>query len=185
MAENKQKKRKDFFDLFFNDFDDSFEQDFAKLQARMNELMHSAMMAQQGNMGMRSEGPFVYGFSMRVGPDGRPVINQFGNVPHKKKEGVSVEEREPLVDVITREKEISVIAEVPGVEKNDIQLKATPDSLSINVETKDRKYQKKIMVPQRILPNTAKATYKNGVLEVSFQRETEGKAEQGRNIPVH
>ena len=52
-------------------------------------------------------GPFVYGYSMTLGPEGRPVIREFGNVRRSMRPmpfGVSKpslevnEEREPLVD---------------------------------------------------------------------------------------
>src|SRR5271156_5551593 len=53
-------------------------------------------------------GPIVYGYSMTIGPDGKPVIREFGNVkrgPTKEwKEAIS-DTREPLVDVVEGEKE--------------------------------------------------------------------------------
>ncbi len=183
------RKRRSFFDDFFPDFGDfsEFEEDMARMQEHMNALMRQALEAsERKGSNVRVEGPFVYGFSMRVGPDGKPTIHEFGNVPRKsrKGEGAAPEEREPLVDVITREREVSVIAEVPGVEKKDIRLKASKDALLIEVDTPERKYHKRVQLPVRVKEDSAKALYKNGVLEVTLSRESPGKAEEGTTIPV-
>ena len=77
-------------------------------------------------------GPIVYGYSMTVGPDGKPVIREFGNVkrgPSKEwKEAIS-DTREPLVDVVEGDKEVRVIAELPGAKKQDIELTVDGKSL--------------------------------------------------------
>src|SRR5208337_3332453 len=36
---------------------------------------------------VREFGPFVYGYSMTMGPDGKPVVQEFGNVKPSKKPG--------------------------------------------------------------------------------------------------
>ncbi|MEM2190627.1 MAG: Hsp20/alpha crystallin family protein [Archaeoglobaceae archaeon] len=76
--------------------------------------------------------PIVRGFSIRIGPDGRPEIREFGTKPLIKETGI--EERKPLVDVIETDNEVQVIAEMPGVRKEDIELKATERSLEIRAE---------------------------------------------------
>jgi HSP20 family protein len=49
-------------------------------------------------------GPFVYGYSMKVGPDGKPEIHEFGNVKPRRNGLPQVQqEREPLVDVVETE----------------------------------------------------------------------------------
>ncbi|MEM4702495.1 MAG: Hsp20/alpha crystallin family protein, partial [Archaeoglobaceae archaeon] len=69
---------------------------------------------------VREMRPIIRGFSIRIGPDGRPEIREFGTKPLIKEMGV--EERKPLVDVIETDNEIQVIAEMPGVKKEDIEL---------------------------------------------------------------
>ena len=65
----------------------------------------------QGTMDISKVQPFVYGFSMRVGPDGKPHIEKFGNteaspfdMSARAPAGGSSEapggSREPLTDVI-------------------------------------------------------------------------------------
>ncbi len=138
-------------------------------------------------------GPFVYGYSMTVGPDGKPKIREFGNIkPSRKTEAFGLtkpsldvkEEREPLVDVISTDGEIKVIAELPGVEKDDIKLHGTEDTLTISVDTPKRKYFKDIEMPARIDPKKAKTVYKNGVLEVTIPKIKEEKKPRGEPIEI-
>ena len=60
-------------------------------------------------------GPYYYGYSVTVGPDGKPMVKEYGNV----RPGLlpTAESREPLVDVIVDDKEkvLKLVAEMPGV----------------------------------------------------------------------
>ncbi len=83
------------------------------------------------------------------------------------------EEREPLVDVLQEGNEVVVVTELPGVEKDDIKLESTDRALKIAVEAAKRRYFKEMELPHLVDPRTAKATYKNGVLEVRFTKSDE------------
>ena len=63
-----------------------------------------------------------------------------------------------------------VYAELPGVDKKDIQLSVTDESLTISVDRENRRYYKEVSLPTKVKPETAKAKYKNGVLEVTFEK---------------
>jgi HSP20 family protein len=150
-----------------DEFLDALEEEFENIASTFDEIrkriLKEAISAESS--------PFVYGFSMRVGPDGKPNIEEFGNIPGILSGEASMpSEREPLTDVIEGEKEISVVLELPGVEKKDIDLKTTEAFLEINVETEERSYHKKLSFPCKVKPETAKASYKNGVLEVRVER---------------
>ena len=131
---------------------------------------------------VKTLGPVVYGYSMTIGPDGTPVIREFGNVrPAKSRAQLRrtkpeeqieplIEEREPLIDVTSGEKVIQVVAEIPGVDKNDIKLNATEDMLVISVDAERRKYYKEIELPEKVNSKSAKASYRNGVLEVTLEK---------------
>ncbi len=50
-------------------------------------------------------GPFVYGYSMKIGADGKPEIQEFGNLKKEPQRTTEVkEEREPLVDIVETKK---------------------------------------------------------------------------------
>lgn len=111
--------------------------------------------------------PFVFGFQMSVGPDGKPTIQRFGNPtddfdapPHL----------EPLVDVIDEGDDVIVVAELPGVEKDEINVKIKGTRLTIHVENPDRPYHKEIELPSRVRKDEAKSSIRNGVLEVRLKK---------------
>lgn len=115
-------------------------------------------------------GPFVYGYSMTVGPDGKPVIRQFGNV-HPSRRGPQVkEQRKPLIDVLATNGEVKVVAELPGVDKKNIKLHVIDDMLTISVDTPSRKYYKEVKLPTEVKTQDAKTSYKNGVLELTLKK---------------
>ncbi len=135
----------------------------------------------------------MYGYSMTIGPDGKPKIREFGNVKHlNESEACGLnqpcldvkEEREPLVDIVNTNGEIKVIVELPGVAKEDIKLSGTEDKLTISVEAPERKYFKEIEVPAKIDPKKAKTSYKNGVLEVTLPKIEEKKKPSGEQIKI-
>jgi len=146
---------------------DIFE-DFDEIEEMMDEMMRRAFEAP--SRGAKAYGPYVYGFSMSVGPDGKPVVREFGNVQPSRYGPQLREEREPLVDIMEGEKEVVIVAELPGVDKNDINLETDEDHLIISVDAPERKYHKELTLPTMVDPKSAQASYKNGVLEVRLKK---------------
>jgi HSP20 family protein len=130
-------------------------------------------------------GPFVYGYSVTIGPDGKPMIREFGNMkPSITREGkIALKEgREPMVDIITSDEELRVVAEIPGVSKEEIQIKATENMVTIQTTDPARKYYKEVDLPDAVDPGNAKSTYKNGILEITLKRK--GKKDSGIQIKI-
>jgi len=121
-------------------------------------------------------GPIVYGYSVTIGPDGKPVVREFGNV--RSREGrpwkAIQDKREPLVDVVSSGKEVRVIAEMPGVSKEDINVTVNENSMTISVDKEDRGYYKELTLPGIVEPKGARSTYNNGILEVTVPRRSSG-----------
>lgn len=122
---------------------------------------------------VREMGPIVYGYSFKIGEDGKPVVRKFGNLntfPSSLSGRFSVsEQREPVVDIIKDVDKLKVIAELPGVSKGDLRITANETSLTIESVSGERKYNKKIELPDKIAPSSGKSTYKNGILEATFK----------------
>ncbi len=120
-------------------------------------------------------GPIVYGYSMTIGPDGRPVIREFGNVKRGNEplKGIT-DKREPLVDVVEGEKQVRIIAEIPGVRKEDIDIRVDGRVMTISVDTADRKYEKRLQLPETAIIDGAKSSYNNGILEITFEKKQSG-----------
>ncbi len=168
----------DFINHFMNQFGAGF--DFENVFDTMDMFIEDLLrrfnfISPKGGLG--DTPGFVWGFRMTNGPDGRPRIERFGNTPQKVESGKSQyrssPEREPLVDVIEDTEVLRVIAEIPGVRKENVDLSATEKSLLIQAESDDhrRKYYKEIDLPCTIVPESAAAKFKNGVLEVELTKE--------------
>jgi len=168
-----RKKKRPWFDVF---------DEFDRLEKMMDEMMHRAFETPLGETKFRRQ-PYVYGFSMSIGPDGKPVIQEFGNVQQSQRGPKIREEREPLVDIMEEDKEVIIVAELPGVEKDEINLHATEDHLTISVDTPERKYHKETTLPAKVDSKSAQASYKNGVLEVRLKK-LEEKAVKGERISL-
>jgi HSP20 family protein len=84
--------------------------------------------------------------------------------------------------VINEAEQIRVLAELPGVEKSDIKTTIAEDSLTIRVESQTRKYYKEVQLPANVDPDSSKASYNNGVLEVTL-RKVRAKP-KGREIKI-
>lgn len=129
-------------------------------------------------------GPYYYGYSMTVGPDGKPVIKEYGNVQPSLIQK-SEETREPFVDVIVdnKEKVLKIVAEMPGVEKKDIKIEVVGKAVNLDAVNGDKKYHTKIPIKQKVDEDSVKATYSNGILEVKFKLKEEDRP-QGRTVTV-
>jgi HSP20 family protein len=130
---------------------------------------------------VKSWGPFVYGYSVTVGQDGKPKVTEFGNLtPETRTETPQLdteEKREPLADVIPGDNEVRVIVELPGVEKKDIKLSGTADKLTISVDAPERKYYKEVELPAKVDVKQATSKYKNGVLDITVPKKKEEQTE--------
>lgn len=182
-----------FWDEWFKRFGkrSSFFGEFDRMMREMEKEMADIIREMEGNMPeemsreirnpdgstRREYGPFVYGYSVKIGPDGKPIIREFGNMkPSLESDEAPLslqERREPLVDVIEDESGVKVVAELPGVEKEDIKLYATVRGLTISVDNMDRRYFKELEFESEIDRGSAKSSYRNGVLEISFKKRQE------------
>jgi HSP20 family protein len=158
-------------DEFFREFERFYEEAFRDIEKQVPRDLVRERRLPDGRV-TREVGPLIYGYSVTIGPDGKPVVREFGNVrtPGRGKLPVEVQEkREPLVDVLDEDKTVRVVAEVPGVTKDEIELRISGRTLSIAANAA-RKYFKSVELPAEIDPESAKATYKNGVLDVTLTK---------------
>ena len=105
----------------------------------------------------------------------------------------------PSVDVREDEKEVTVRAELPGMDEKDIEVNLTDDALTIRGEKKDEKEEKGkdywhcetsygsfsrvIPLPEGLNQEKVDARFKNGILTVTLARLEEAKA-KGKKITV-
>ena len=65
-------------------------------------------------------------------------------------------------------KTLRVIVEMPGVEKSDIEIAASEDRVSIKAEKETRRYRSDFTLKKEVDPESGKAEYKNGILDLLF-----------------
>ena len=145
------------------DFDEWLQDPFEEMLRKLEDEMPEDA---------KRYGPFIYGFSYTKEPGKEPELKEFGNIKpsHMRLEPSPGGEREPLIDVIDQNDAYEVVAELPGVEKEDLRLHATDDSLEIKTEN-GRRFFKEVLFETPVKPETAKATYKNGVLSVRLKKK--------------
>lgn len=133
---------------------------------------------------VRRYGPFVYGFSYSKKPGEEPEIQEFGNIKPTGRGRIKPSpqgEREPLVEVVDLNGKYEVTIEMPGVEKEEIDLSATEEKLRVKT-TGERKYQKSITFEEKISPETIDANFRNGILTLEIEKKKE--EEEGKQIEI-
>ena len=95
--------------------------------------------------------------------------------------------REPAIDLIDEGDHFLLVVELPGVRKEDVELYVNRDSVTIKAErrggeekrgksyyVRERVYSafyRTITLPEPVIPEETKATFRNGVLEVTLKKE--------------
>ena len=127
---------------------------------------------------------WYYGYQVNIGPDGKPHVKEFGNVrPHSGKLQLGV--REPLVDVSIDEKEgkAKVVVEMPGADKDSIKVNASEEHVTISANNSGKPYSAEVPLNVEVDPDTADASYTNGILQVIFKMKRP-KTPRGVNIRI-
>jgi len=102
-----------------------------------------------------------------------PPVEPVAKRKRKEKAPEPPEAVEPPVDVFREAKEIVVVAEVPGVELADLELKVEDNVLSLSTKpTARRNYLKKIELGSPVDKGSLKANCRNGILEIHLQKKT-------------
>ena len=186
------------FDDMFREFDEmrkeaerAFSEQFKNIENKVPKDLIKEYDTPEGGK-VREVGPIVYGYSMTIGPDGKPKIREFGNIKSspfagsggffRQQPSIS-SEREPLVDMSSTDKEVKIVAEMPGIKKENIKINAYEDSVEIISNDPQRKYHKVIDLPPEADIETVKSTYNNGILEIIFNKKKQTKP-KGREIKV-
>jgi HSP20 family protein len=183
--------RGNYFDDMFQGFDQmrkEMEREFENIQSNAPKDLVREYETPEGGK-VREVGPIVYGYSMTIGPDGKPRVKEFGNVKSPMSQGrgfgrsMIASEREPLSDVSITDKEVRVTVEMPGVSKEKIKINAYEDKVEVKSEDPKRKYHEVITIPPEADIETVRSSYNNGILEISFKRKTQARG-KGKEIKI-
>jgi HSP20 family molecular chaperone IbpA len=82
-------------------------------------------------------------------------------------------ELEPLIDVLEEKDDVVVVAEAKGFNKENLRIQVENQRLTLSAEALERRYRKSLNLPARVIPNTMRTRYKNGVLEIRLKKAAE------------
>jgi HSP20 family molecular chaperone IbpA len=223
-----------FNDSFFTDI----EREFSEMRKNMDRMFQQTAQdsLDQGPGKSRS---FMYGYSMHTGPDGKPEIKEWSNMPpemierlrsrglgsggregmlpfrvvradrldrscetdkcsscgpspgadgelsrvRSRNTGEFNNNRKSMADVMDCCDHISVTLELPGVEKDNINLEVVDDVLEIAVDSPGKDFSDIVELPLKVDPDSIEATFKNGVLNVCLKPKN-AKKRKGKMIDI-
>ena len=170
------------FNDLFKDLD-GFEEIFNEFEHEMNNDLVNMINRIESEGQHRSES-FIYGYSINIDENGKAEINEFGNIKSSPEgeENLEVSEsREALVDIIEGKNAVTVVIELPGVEKSDIKVEIK-ESIIFVTTINSKNYYKEIPLTGKIIANSARARYNNGILEIIINKDN--KSDSENNIVV-
>ena len=143
-------------------FDDEIDKIFKKIShpfINVDDLFENA----KSNLG---SSPYYYGYTLTIGPNGKPIIKEYGNV----KPGLLLTSntKEPLIDKIINTDAIKLVTEMPGLDKKDIKITMEENKIQIKGEKGEKKYFVDTTIDENIDKNSGTAKYTNGILEIKF-----------------
>ncbi|MEF8791635.1 MAG: Hsp20/alpha crystallin family protein [Haloarculaceae archaeon] len=74
---------------------------------------------------------------------------------------------------------LRVVGDLPGVEKEEIEIKCDGERVTVLAATASREYEERVDLPTRVDEHSARATFNNGVLEITLER-----ADGSKNISL-
>jgi len=161
--------------------DDIFElEDFGDVESILDYIMERLGM----DIDDMSRKSFVSAFSVSNSQNSRDITDNMNDASFDdnddsdefESQRIQIKDPNPLIDIFEIDNHIHVMAEFPGIEKDDIELHLTVSSLEIHILASDDPYSEFVDLPDTVNPDVARATYKNGVLEVIMEKMEFGKA---------
>lgn len=140
------------------------------LVEKLSELAKTGEeLRRTGNFQSPSGTKGIYGVTVRVGlGEEAPHIESFGNIRKDQKTGqATVQEiREPVIDVFDEKDHVLIVAEMPGISVEDVQIEVKEDLLTISAAKGEKKYRKEVLLPRSFKKEKISLTCNNGVLEI-------------------
>ena len=72
------------------------------------------------------------------------------------------------LDVYEEDDRLRVVADIPGIDKRDIDLRCDGEVLTLDAAGDTREYHERVRLPTSVDEHSASASYNNGILEVTF-----------------
>ncbi|SFM27817.1 Hsp20/alpha crystallin family protein [Methanolobus profundi] len=143
----------------------------------IDELIEHIMEMFANNIGENDGKPVIQGFTIINQPGKKPFFFGFkgqgepGSVEYEDEgEGdFYIFNQEPFIDVSEAEDQVILLADL-GVEEEEIEYYPYASHVELSVITSDTGYSRVIDLPCDVDPESMVASYRNGVLELTFLR---------------
>jgi HSP20 family protein len=122
---------------------------------------------------------------------GQPLVRW-----ERGEEGIRV----PSMDLVETEQELILKAELPGVDKDKIQVEVMPDSINLSGEISHEReedeqthhyrerfwgrFERSIPLPVEVISEQAKANYRDGILEIHLPKSERARAATPRKVKI-
>jgi len=167
----KKRRQKNPYDFFYEDI---YERVLHEMQSIIEDINFIEELQKKLRLGLEFNKQFICDSSTNVLPVCVPKNKETNSYPLKTgniKPKIFVES-ERLIDIMEGDEDIAVTVEISDVEKNDIDLYITEDSLEIKVDSTLLKYCKILKFPCDVNVETARATFRNGILDVVIKKNS-------------
>lgn len=114
----------------------------------------------------------VMGVRVQTGVGGitETVRERVESVPPETAEETS-EVRRPAVDIHEEDHSVRVVAEMPGVGENDLDVKVEDGGLVLSAETDRHRYWRAVSLPSPVASDDWTLRVQNGLVELLFSRD--------------
>lgn len=130
----------------------------------------------------------------------RPLWRHRAHGPMRQWRGYPSDVKQPLVDVVETSDSIIVTAELPGIEKENVDVQISEDSVQIKAEIKQEKveeeedyyrkerryssFYRELPLPTEVVADKATAALNNGILEVRIPKAQPKEGDKKRKVEV-
>jgi HSP20 family protein len=113
----------------------------------------------------------LYGIRIKSGVDGSRDFERFGDIRSQEGRATVSDEREPMIDVFDETDSLTVVAEIPGVTGDSIELDVGDRTLKLKAASGERRYRKEVALPEDVDATPLSRSYMNGILSVSLAKK--------------
>jgi HSP20 family protein len=176
-------KRKDSFE---NINDEYLEKLFDHMQRMFENTDFKEIIKDMFFNNPDSNNYFILDYGLKKDIFDAPINREYVNIQKKpiSKNHIYSNEREPPIDVIEGDDTVSITIEIPDVEKEDIKIITTEETLEINFKTPNKNYRKVINLPCSVIEKSTKITNKNGIFDIVIKRKKKKKKKEGHKVDI-
>jgi len=141
---------------------------------KIEEIIYNALKDAIDSGELSSTGkPLFFSISMKIEPDGKAMVESFGNMASlRKMSGANSEKslKEIFAEVIESEKEFVVTLELPFAREDDLNVRIFETKIIVSGLSPECFY-KQVVLEKPVAAEKAVRVFKNGILEIILPKK--------------